>query len=413
MPNRIVNRLNSLLFYSSIAITAMSFGLSVTGDSSILDLILQAIIVFLLIESIFVSISHKNSNIPGSLKIWLFMLFLLGVELLIVPDYAKELFFWNFRTVAIPWVLSFSSYILFKDSQIKIIKGLSIIAPIVGLTAIFIVSNSGGLVIDLIYRHGISKNQFGPFIAIFGVISIYLSIENKNFLYKMILLGVGFACFMCIVVLRARTATIAMLAISCYLLWGQYKWKSIIIATFLFIIVSIFWAEGIETLRFSLFGGRDLNNLDDVTSGRTSRNEESINFFLNHPLWGALTDKDLQSHNIWNETYLIPHLFILWKIVCYGIIGSFPFLVIYATVLISLIKMIRRNLKNAILPVICLLIGFVTSLSEYESPFGPGTSYILCYILYGNYLQRKSSIKLWLTPKDPSTSDDNTSNKIM
>ena len=117
------------------------------------------------------------------------------------------------------------------------------------------------------------------------------------------------------------------------------------------------------------------NHEDDLTSGRAERNKAALVFLRNNLLVGNL---DGFSHIPWIHNY--P----LLKLYDYGLFFSAPILLLYVYQLVSSIKC---SLKNKITIWGCglfaLIIPFIISMAEPTFPFGPGTSTVFNFILYG------------------------------
>lgn len=376
----------NLIFLLSILCTIFSFAFSefVVGD--ILQIAAQVLVGLLFLISVFKFFYRHLFKPPQILNTWFYCLVVLLLFLFIFPDYAKENLLSSIRELFIPFAITFSAYVLLNITKKQFLFGILTIAVVSIFASLYTVVNSGGFVIESIYREGVAKNQTAPFYSIIGLVCLFQMIKNHNLVIKLVLFIAFVCCCMYCIVLRARAATLGLLLVSIMIFWRCYKNKLVFIVPIVACIAFFFLAEQIEFLfETSFVGDTDQTDLNSLSSGRVERNEDSLSFFLSHPIEGAV-EGDSLSMVIWSD-YPVPHLYILWKVVQFGLFWGAPFLIIYAMLCNDAVKLFLKDNDLLVLSGICLILAIFISLAEYSAPFGPGTSFILCYMLFGYALK--------------------------
>lgn len=393
----------NFLFLLSIICTIISFAFPQPTLREILQISAQALIGSLFLLSILKFLHRHISNVPLIIRNWFYCLIALLVFLIFMPEYAKDSYWNGIREFFIPFAITFSAFILldFSDKQFRI--GVMAVAVFSIMATMYALINTGGFAIEAIYREILSKNQTAPFFSIVGLICFYQSLKERRSIVKVILLAAFVCCLTYCIVLRARTSTLGILIITLFVFWKYYKRKALIYLPIIICVAICFFSEDISLLyEESFVGNANASDLDSLSSGRYERNIDSFNFFLNHPFIGAV-EGDPLSMFIWGD-YPMPHFYLLWKCVQFGIIFSIPFFIIYIKLGINVIKWCFSDNESLFLAGICLLMAMLTSLAEYSAPFGPGTSFILCYMLFGKTLrsivsEKKSVYNLSSPPK--------------
>lgn len=386
-----------ILFLLSILATDVSFALSVYDAGDSVKLIAEGITVLLFVCAIVKNLNYRTRNV-NVIRVWITALCLIPVLALLVPDGFSKIALGDFRELFIPFAITYSAFHLLKLKEKDIKIGMILIGFVSIFTAIFILVNTGGFEIETIYRDEVAKNQTAPYFAAVGTICLALGFSGKkNVFFLSYFIIIFLVCLGYCMILRARTATLVMLAITLIILYKNYHTKLLIIVPVLAIVLGPLCADQIEVFfSDSIVGEADASDMDDLTNGRTGRMEQSGEFILSHPLTGALSQSG-ESFNIWMGRYPIVHNYLMWKLVKYGFIFALPFILVYFSVLKSAFRMFRASWGKYKYAIICVLVAFITSLSEYSAPFGPGTSFILSYSIYGAYLykfnERSVSIK--------------------
>lgn len=380
----------SIIFLLTIICTIFSFAFAGTPLGDVLQIAAQVVVAALFVIAVLKYIHYKPYNIPNIFCIWIYCLVALLIIWCVMPSYAKVNLSSSIRELFIPLAISFSAYMLLNYSEKKFSYGMQIIAILSIFAIIYSLLNSGGIEIESYYREGLSKNQTAPFYSVVGLICVYLMIKDRNLISKFIFIAGFAACLTFCVVVRARTATIGLLMISLAIFWVYYRQKLFIYLPIIACIAVVFFFNDIKHIyEASFLGNSDVNDIDSLTSGRVGRNEDSFQFYLNHPLEGAVSG-DSASLAVWYN-YETPHLFILWKLVQFGLIYSIPFLIVYFKLWPIAFRQFFSKNKTLFISGVCLAMALLESLAEYSAPFGPGTSFMLCYMLFGNALRVSAS----------------------
>ena len=119
-----------------------------------------------------------------------------------------------------------------------------------------------------------------------------------------------------------------------------------------------------------------LHHEEDFTNDRIERNIVGLHFLSDHLWFGNLGV---------NEKFLWIHNYPLEKLCKYGLVFSFPLLIIYVYFFVKVCRYSFmsdiHNISN--IGYYILLIPFMISLVEPTFPFGPGTACAFNYILFG------------------------------
>ena len=131
---------------------------------------------------------------------------------------------------------------------------------------------------------------------------------------------------------------------------------------------------------------KDISDINNISSGRIGRILDGLAFLKNHPLSGSL----------WQEKYLgeIIHVYILKRIVDYGLLLSIPIIILYIYTWFIALKNIvthRKDFVNSLVP-LTLFFLLLVSLNEYSYPFSPLSSVFIVYLMFGQYLKNNSSL---------------------
>jgi O-antigen ligase len=127
------------------------------------------------------------------------------------------------------------------------------------------------------------------------------------------------------------------------------------------------------------------NREEDLLTGRGSINNYALSFFERNPLFGSLSeDMDMTS---------LVHNFLLRQLASFGIIGSFPIVLLYIYMLFYIVKVSLKSSVNITnIGFFFFLLQLIISLVEPTFPFAPGTGVVFSYILLGYSLYQRSII---------------------
>lgn len=383
-----VNKYN-LLFYLAILATVLSFMFSSSPIEKVAQLISEVSIIILFLLAIYRFLVFNNTKqLPRILKIWVMVLAIILILAIAVPDYASKSVWGDLRETFIPFAITFSAFFLFQESDEQLHGWLLFLCCISAIAAVYILSRTGGFVVLNLYRDDVSKNQFAPFFAQMSLISFSLIMHGQKTWRNILCIVIFLCCTGFCFFVRARTGLLVTILLAFFLLYKRYHAKALLLFPLALAVIWPFWGDKIaDFLMQSIVGNYNVMDIDSLTTGRASRNEAAVHFIGENPLIGAL---GIPNSPIWQNSFQIPHLYLFWKLVKYGIIIGLPFCVVYFSVGITAIKMIFKNWDETALSSVCIAVAFLTSLTEYSSPFGPGTSYIVAYILLGRSLAKIS-----------------------
>ncbi|MDE7159360.1 MAG: hypothetical protein K2O24_00745 [Muribaculaceae bacterium] len=375
----------SIAYLIIILLTCLSFTQMEDSENNPVQLLSQMGVAVLFLAAVWKSL--RRPAVPSLLKVWLVGIGLCLCGLFILPSYTFKSVMGDTRELFIPFALTFSSYYLLKFTPEQFRRGFMVVALCSILAVMYTVANSGGFIVQDMYRAGVFKNQTAPFYAQIGLISLCLYLDRHRNVWDLLFLGAFIAAIVYCVVLRARTATFATLGLAVIILWEKYHAKSLLIIPAVLIVVFGIWGDQLTNVLYaSMVGHYDATDIDSMTTGRATRMADSLDFIYRHPLWGS-TVRDLTANTVWRNTYHNPHNYLVWKLVRYGLVYAVPFIMVYLAVLWNGIKLLRISWSRYQYVIMCLALAFLTSLSEYSAPFGPGTSWVICYCLLGSALR--------------------------
>lgn len=371
----------------AIILTSVSFcTLAVLGFS--LSPAIQIIIGGAFFVSIARMLFRHQGKIPLLFRFWVLMILIAALIALCAPSYCAGKSWQDVIELIIPFAITLSSYYLYRISDKQLRRDLILAAIVASICGAIIIASTGGLEITYAYRSGVSKNQTAPFFALMGLVAFvyYLFNNSANRYTKVILLIIFIICIAFAIINRARTTTLTSLTIVLILLFIKYRMHSAIVIPLICIIGIVCFSNQIEDIvQTSIIGRADVRDMNSITSGRTERNEVAARFIMKHPIIGAY-EGDKESQHIWSNRYKIPHNYLIFKFVRYGFLLSIPYLAIYVAIIISVYRIIRCNIYDNLLLMSGFLLAYVTSITEYSAPFGPGTSFIVFYVLLGRTL---------------------------
>jgi hypothetical protein len=146
------------------------------------------------------------------------------------------------------------------------------------------------------------------------------------------------------------------------------------------LLITIFVLYFFEDLRNLLFinillGGRDINDLNDASSGRVDFFEEFPILFKNHVFLG--------------NGYIFSESFPLSVLLDYGIIGGFCVFYFFFTPIFFFVKFWSQRNNNFVAAFLAIvLVYYFNSLFEQQAPFGPGTKNLILWALFGMLLNK-------------------------
>lgn len=237
---------------------------------------------------------------------------------------------------------------------------------------------AGGLYVPEHYMFNDGKNLVGAMVAIGATSCFYFGMKFKE--ERLAYWVISFLALLCIVLIRARADVFALIAIMLLITVKESEMhlslslKTVItIVCILFIGVIIYTGFINDELHTFMVGGKNAHNLNDVTSGRWTRNQEGLKMLSHHN-----SDSNYQSK--------IPfvHNYPLLRLVRYGFF-SIPLLAFYLyfgiCAIIEVFRTRKSNTKQAGWIVCC--VPLLISLSEPSFPYGPGLVLMYSLLLLG------------------------------
>ena len=246
---------------------------------------------------------------------------------------------------------------------------------------------AGGLYVPEHYMFDEGKNQVGAMVAIVATSCFYFGIKFKD--ERTAYWVISFLALLCIVLIRARADVFALIAVMLLItakeseLHLSLSLKTVItIICILLIGVIIYTGFISDELHTFMVGGKDAQNLNDVTSDRWARNQEGLNMLSHQSFDSSFQSKIPNIHN-----------YPLLRLVRYGLF-SIPLLVFYAyfgiSAIIEVFRTRKSNTKQAGWIVCC--VPLLISLAEPNFPYGPGLVQMLAFLLLGILFNNKTIV---------------------
>ena len=252
---------------------------------------------------------------------------------------------------------------------------------VVGVSLIFL-QGSGFSISETYFAD--QKNAVGPMMATAAIMCAGMAFgaSGKRRVFLLIA-GIALAlfCVVMILTIRARAALLAAVAVIALMLFQRYKnkylllsfWGAIILVVAVFLILPQSIKQYVYQSLFAGFSG-------DITSGRMLRNQQALQVLAENPLFGQL----LNAREVG-----IVHNYPLIQVLNYGLLMAAPLMALYFYLLFADIKAIATKGISTMRNVgfYALLAVFVVSMFEYSFPYGPGTTTVMNFILFGIALQ--------------------------
>ena len=222
------------------------------------------------------------------------------------------------------------------------------------------------------------KNQIGGMVAVGGAMAMYFYLTSEN--RKGMFFALALLAFFVSAILRDRSAFVAFLFFAIVLSFKQFPFYKVFLVLIAILLFYLFFKSTIDNFFINSLIGRGDIDIEDLSTGRSARNEMGIQYILNHFWEGELQE----SANIpWIHNYL------LLRLVRYGVWSMF-FILIYLLFVVKIIKEYFRykELQFDKMGFFIPIIPFFISLLEPSYPFGPGTVQVFVYVLFGHALQQ-------------------------
>lgn len=361
----------------ALVVLAISFQFSSIGLKEFYEPIRALIMVLVLMLSV-ISLgnykalaSHKSTIVlPGIILIFFFSILLIfsGVS-------SNEVDYSPIRdAILVVFVLMISITTDISTPKLNLLK--FIFVATISISAVTIPLFIGqGFQIEEVYLP-VPKNQLAPIFAAGILIGLYSLTTEKSKGRKLILLLSLSLLIVVLVVLRGRSALIALLfGLILYFIFVVKRIKYMIIVVLLLIVTFPLY---FDYLYKSFFLNQNVDDINSISSGRTEVYLEGIEILSKSLLFGKM-------YSNLNTSYTI-HNYLLKNLVEYGLL-SLIFFYFYFRILWSAIRGLYLKNRGDRLNSILILMLFLISLTEYTYPFAPGSSVFFTFILYGQTLR--------------------------
>lgn len=266
---------------------------------------------------------------------------------------------------------------------VKYLKPLLIffafVAVVIGYGAVKFYLGNFSLESDLYLLDG--KNQIGVLVSIAAFAMLYLFIMYNNKTMKVATILLFLILFALLIIIRCRTALVAFLLAAFIVLHKVLSGKHLTLLYMVFIILFLAMSESIMGIVQNVFiEDRNVTDINDLTTGRTDRNLDAIEYIPEHLIDGEMV----------TASYIeLIHNYMLKNLVSYGI-WCLPMLICYFMLIYKVFKqtILSKNPTLYDIGYYVLIIPLFCSLLEPGAPFGPGSMYVLTYILLGISLRQ-------------------------
>lgn len=222
----------------------------------------------------------------------------------------------------------------------------------------------------------VPKNQLAPIFASAVIIGLYSFSKEENRMKKFILFFSFSSLILVLIVLRGRSALIALLfGLILYFIFVVRRIKYLLIAI---LILAVTFPLYFDFLYKSFFLNQNVNDINSISSGRTEVYLEGIEILSKSLLFGKM-------YSNLNTSYTI-HNYLLKNLVEYGLL-SLLFFYFYFRIFWSAVRGLYIENRAGRLNSILVLMLFLISLTEYTYPFAPGSSVFFTFILFGQTLK--------------------------
>jgi hypothetical protein len=273
----------------------------------------------------------------------------------------------------------------------KTLKGIGIlfIASVLFMLMMQVFINIGGFQIHQVYLTN-AKNSIGGLAATAMIMAVILAFEDNNTTRSKVIFSIlTLLVLVCLLTIRARTATLVALMLVVFILTRKlyFKKRSILTPTlYLVLVVLILYLLLPDMAVNYVFDSFTYGYEDNLLANRGERNEMALNFLKDNFLLGNMSGK---AYVPW------IHNFPLLQLYNFGFIGALPVLSLYVYLAIAvatgLLKYNIFDINNV--GFLLLAVSFGISMTEPTYPFGPGTVNIFNFTMFGIALRHNTLIK--------------------
>ena len=345
-----------------------------------------------MISFTFLALSLKDISKNREIKMLAIPIFISIIQFLIYYSFSLNYNEYDITLLIIPYTCVISSYSLnFTDKDMtRLLTFYICLALLIGAISARVYSTISYGSDDMYLIAG--KNQIGAILSIALTSSFYLSLIKegiKKYLYALgAIIGISISS-----AIGCRSAFLAALLCIVYLFYKRTTGTKNFYKVFAFTFVStpfiIYFAHDIiiNFLNDFFIGERGAyQSVDDISSGRIDRNIAALSYIGSNLFHGEF---------IYKSGIPLIHNYILLRLVRYGLF-ALPLIVYYIQYIYIALKQTTKSdlLIISKIGFYIIIIPYVISMLEPQAPFGPGSVYIMVYILFGYSLNKVKFNKL-------------------
>lgn len=383
---------NLVLWVLTLSILS-TVGIQFFLESSLYSLLRMALYILFGMALLSVNISYSRDKRSPYLNYYFVILYLSLMFCLIISPFKGEIVLDPFLQIAFPLVvliIGFKNNLSKKQINNLVLKYM-ILVTILGLFVIFFYGSGFQITTHYFFA---SKNQVGPFIGSVAVMSVILLLSKSNGIKvnTFFLIALFIINLTSLLVIRNRSGLVALgiclivFFISRIKIKKRFK-KSVFLLvplyllTFTIILQTNLLSPIFNLIEQSFFLNYNPSSLNSASSGRTDVYLNVLKFLDTSPFFGELQD----SSNIID----IPHNFLLYLWLRFGILGMLPVTVFYISLWVYVfVKTVFY--KTTDISLYLLLFMLVISMFEYSYPFSPLTTVSFTWFLLGYYLSNRA-----------------------
>ncbi|POZ92386.1 hypothetical protein, partial [Petrotoga halophila] len=286
-------------------------------------------------------------------------------------------------TISISFFIYMISFVIFENLNVKVYNILIIIYATLILLFTINIFNTYFTEIFISSQYLVpGKNSKGPMIVFSILFGIFLILNLKSRILKIFFSFSIVFEFLVLNLIRNRSSLVALYLVIFILILKSLKLKrisSILILTIVILSILLFaiFASDLVTSIIAwlievFVKNFNIHDLSNLSSGRLDFYARALSTFEKNPIIGTLGV----------QNYYVDNAFLL-VLANYGLIGAIFYIPFILFVLYTIIINLRRNSIKDLRFYVSLVWLTALSISLFEglAPFGPGTTYIIAWIL--------------------------------
>lgn len=391
--NRFVKTSRDILLYFLLILSAISYHPTIIRMSHLAGYesgtILSRYIVLLFGVVLLLSLNRDTLRYSKMIRkyfFWLFVIIIVGLMIMAFFDNRRMLN--ELRPLFMVLGATMIGYDFRLDKKKTAFLVLAFCLPTLYAGVMQVLINVGGFQIMDQYLTD-SKNSLGAMLATASFSFYYLSRSFEKPFLRFASLALALLALVVVVTIRARMAMLSLFLVGMFYYFLVKRNNNFLIGLIVISIVVFFGTLLLPDSVFRYFENSFTAGTqgEDISSGRFSTYQEAIDYLSQHPFLG---DIKRETQISWIHNYL------LLKLYNFGVLFSWPILILFFTIVIRAIKNSLKQNPNSSegFGNVCLLIPFLISLAEPTFPFGPGTVTVFNFIMFGAALKEIDSESL-------------------